>query len=76
MLKLKIENVKLTEQDEKQINATRHYIELYPEDNLLTAWNECYSKCNFENHITGRGGNHIWITRKIDNKRIAIITED
>jgi hypothetical protein len=75
MLNMQIDNIELTEQDQTMVNAVKQYIDLYPEDNLLTAWDECYSKCNFQHHSCGKGGNHIWITRQEDNNRILIITE-
>lgn len=30
---------------------------------------------NFQNHNFGRGGSHIWVARKVDDKRVVLITE-
>ena len=71
MLTIKIEKT-LNNNDEKMINAIKHDLGLYP-DSTLESMNELLNKCRFDNHITGKGGSHLWISRKLDNERIAII---
>lgn len=71
-MKLTIEK-ELSRDDKRVVNAFTHYFSLYPEDDLEDVA-DTFLKCNFDNHIVGRGGSHIWIARKEDNERIAIIT--
>ena len=72
-MRIKIE-VKPDEKDKRAIEAFKQYFNLYDGDSLLDLW-EVVKKCNFKHHIMGKGGNHIWISRKDTLKRIAIITD-
>lgn len=74
MLKVNDElNVK-NESDNQIIEAFRNCINLYQDHDLVTFWNEIKSS-KFLNHHFGKSGNHIWISRKEDNNRVATITE-
>jgi len=72
-MRIKIE-VKPNEKDKRAIEAFTQYFKLFTDDRLLDLW-EAVKKCNFRNHIVGKGGHHIWLARKDTNTRIAIITD-
>jgi hypothetical protein len=71
MLKVVRENI-VSEQDRKVVSAFEDMLVIYPNDTLESLWEEIQN-ANFENHTIGKGGSHIWIVRKADNKRIAIV---
>lgn len=76
MLKLNMNtNIFLKDEDQNIIKAIEKSIFIMEDENLLCLWNDI-KKCKFENHIIGKGGNHIFITRKIDDVRIVTITEE
>lgn len=61
--------------DKRIFEAVKQMVELYPDDTLADIW-ETQQKVTFENYVhSGKGGSHIWISRKSDNKRIVLITE-
>lgn len=71
MLTIKTEN-KTNEKDIEIIEAFKIIIKRYNDFNIENLWQEV-KECKFLNHDIGRGGNHIWISRKTDKERIAII---
>jgi len=73
MLEITIENQD-TKLDRDMIEAIQQMIGYYPDDTIETAYKGLIL-ANFKNHIVGRGGQHIWIKRKTDDVRIAVITE-
>lgn len=72
-MKTKIIIESIEKRDRTLIDALQQSIDLYPDQDIDQQWRECFSKCNFRSHTTGRGANHIWIARISDGKRIAII---
>ena len=73
MLKVNIEQL-LNKQDQSIISAFKNTIKRYNDNNINQFWQEV-KNCNFDDHLIGKGGNHVWITRKVDNVRIATVTE-
>lgn len=73
MLNVKAENIE-SRKDERVYESTKHYARLNPTDNLKTAFDSLKRFTYGGYTLTGRGGNHIWIVRKTDYKRIVIIT--
>ena len=71
MLKVVRENIS-SEKDRKVVSAFEDMLVIYPNDTLETLWEEIQN-ANFENHTIRKGGSHIWIVRKEDNKRIEIV---
>lgn len=71
-LQLTVENIVDKKQDESITSAIKKAIE--KDDTIDTLWNDL-KDCHFDNHIVGRGGNHIWIKNSKDLKtRVAIIS--
>jgi len=71
MLEIKTES-NATDRDIKIVEAFKKTITLYNDTKVEELWEEVKS-CNFREHHIGKGGNHIWISRKSDNERVAII---
>lgn len=71
MLRVKVEK-EVNEKDIQIINAFKTSINLYLDKDINILW-EQVKNCKFQDHNIGRGGSHIWICRKSDNKRVAII---
>jgi len=71
MLNVNIEK-DINEKDKQMIEAFKNTITIYQDNNVDILWDEI-KECKFQYYNIGKGGNHIWITRKEDNKRIAII---
>ena len=72
MLEVKTEN-NANDRDINIIEAFKQTIALYSDTKVEDLWEEVKS-CNFREHHIGKGGNHIWISRKSDNERVAIIS--
>jgi hypothetical protein len=72
-LKLDFPYKSFIEKDRNMIDAIRSDINIGEYDNI-DKMAEVYLKCDFQNHIVGRGANHIWVARKSDGDRIATIT--
>jgi len=71
MLEVKTEN-NANDRDINIIEAFKNSITLYSDTKVEDLWEEV-KNCNFREHHIGKGGNHIWMSRKSDNERIAII---
>jgi hypothetical protein len=63
MVKIEIDNIELDDTDKKMVAAVNQSIELYPNETLDEHW-DTFKQCNSRNHIVGRGGNHIWFSKK------------
>ena len=71
MLNVNIENVS-NNQDQSIVNAFNQMLELYQDNNINSLWDEI-KEAKFKYHVIGKGGNHIWIARKDNCERVALI---
>jgi len=76
MTKIVIENnIKLTGWDLSLIKAIQDDLLMHKDISIQEAWNNVFTKCTFQRHTLGKSGNHIWINRDSDNRRIGMILD-
>lgn len=74
--KMTIKFESTNEKDQKIQNAFFNAVSHANANNeSLNEFYNSLSNANFQNHIFGRGGSHIWVARKIDGKRVVLISE-
>ncbi len=73
-MKLILDKTSRSQLDDKILSSMNRMIDDLSTENIDRAWGDLKNS-KFKNHIIGKGGNHLWITRKSDNQRIAIITD-
>lgn len=72
MLNLQIENNK-DKFDSRIIKAFENDIKITEESSIENLYKDI-KYCKFDNHIIGRGGNHIFVNRKDLDYRVLIIS--
>jgi len=73
-MKIKFEST--NEKDQRIQNAFFNAVKYANTQNeSIDEFYNSLSTANFKNHDCGKGGSHIWVSRKIDGKRVILITE-